>query len=344
MQSSSEPKVELSLENTISSEGKLLQALPLQSAVSRAEILLLARKKNAAESKLDELRKSAPAQSPVNPPTEIANNMSSAIASDRTVGSVDPRIINNRNEEECRVLSNKLLRISRMLASRKAVFEALGNSEEEYRKALDDAAGGALSLLDQAGRIQVLSEAASSSSADSAGQKLKKGRPLRMLEPTIRLLPPMSAAELASINMNPSNVDAPVGNARSASSDEPQLRPSLPEPEPEVSASSRDKTGDSVRTKPELKPQDTIKKPERNAKEGKDANKSKDANKGNKQNKNGKALNSENAKTSKNNKTTKSKKQESRSTTKSKNSKAAQASAMQAGGSTHRAKRRRLHH
>lgn len=242
--SSVEPKVELRIENALSPAGKLLEAPQLQSAACRAEIFLLARKKNAAELKLDELRKNASADTSANSNTAAESGGS----------------------DESRVLSMKLLRISRMLAVRKFIYNAMGNSEDDYRKTLDDAAGGALKVLEQASAcVQVISDPviASTAGENSSPKAGKKGRPLRMLEPPIRLLPPMSPTELASMNSS-NNSQAGSSQASnnssgtSGTSDEPQLRPSLPEPEPEVSATSRAKIGGnaSLVAEPKAKPKE----------------------------------------------------------------------------------------
>lgn len=246
---SAEPNLELSIENTLSPDGELLQAQALQSAACRAEILQLACKKNAAEAKLDQLRKnsgegsSSQSTSCQNKPSENAQKNAGLNSTDAAVGTAQTPE-NKVKEEEGRLISNKLFRISRMLASRKALFEALGNAEAEYRKALDDASGGAISAIEEAGRVQIISDASSASGAETLKLN-KKGRPLRMLEPPIRLLPPMSQAELAAMNSNPNSASENGGtsSAASSSSNEPQLRPGLPEPEPEVSADSRAQLG-----------------------------------------------------------------------------------------------------
>ena len=55
----------------------------------------------------------------------------------------------DRINAQLRTLSNRQRRINAMVVARRAVFQALGGTEEEYRKALDDAAGGGAIALDK---------------------------------------------------------------------------------------------------------------------------------------------------------------------------------------------------
>lgn len=226
------PKVELALEHEFPSSADLQKGSPqLLQAAARADIMRIARRKISAEFRLEELRKKQNG-------LEQSNNLDS-----------------ERSASESKALSLRLGRISRMLAARRAIFESFGATDTQYRQALDDAAGGAMLNLDLATKpIQIISDGgvslASGLTGNSASVSARKGRPLRLLEPVIRLLPPMDESQLAVFNaLNANNATAANASNKNAasqsdgnSSDQPQLRPGLPEPEPEVSESARGST------------------------------------------------------------------------------------------------------
>lgn len=55
----------------------------------------------------------------------------------------------DRINAQLRTLSNRQRRINAMVVARRAVFQALGGTEQEYRQALDDAAGGGAIALEK---------------------------------------------------------------------------------------------------------------------------------------------------------------------------------------------------
>lgn len=219
-----EPSIDITLEQAFTS-GRAAAALPPQllMAACRAEIIRLERRKIGAESRLAALRQQA---------------ASGAIASGKTEG--------DKQDAEAKMLSLRLQRLRKMLVSRKCIYESLGNTDAQYRQVLDDAAGGATISLDQSVKpITIMSDggvgySGRSEQVAAVVPALKKGRSHRMMEPVIRLLPPMSDAQ-ASTFKSQSNEPAPApgNNAANASSDQPELRQNFIEPEPGFSASSR---------------------------------------------------------------------------------------------------------
>jgi hypothetical protein len=218
-----QPKVDLSLVHELSSNPEGGQTPPqLLVAACRAEIMRLERRRIAVAYKLDEVRNKINTPPPGASPDDIEKTMSDGKA-----------------------LSLRLRSIDKMLSSRKAIFESLGATDAQYRQTIDDAAGGANFSLDLSTKpVQILSDIG----AGSVGSDLpknrtpKKGRLLRMLEPVIRLLPPMTDEERAAMQASrasTSSYPADVAVPTPTTPDGLQLRPSLPEPEPEVSDTSR---------------------------------------------------------------------------------------------------------
>ncbi len=218
-------KVELSLAQDYFTN-YLAQKIPPQllKEACRAEIIRIERRKIAAEYRLQAIRQSE---------------------SDELLQAKASRSDNERLETESKALSLRLLRLRKMLVARRLIFEALGNTDGQFRQVLDDASSGALLTLDRSVKpIQIISDGAvgyaASETAPAPGKK--KGRPLRMLEPVIRLLPPMNEHELSQLKARSgpgSGNSMPGSQTVSVESHSPQLRPSLPEPEPEVKGKDR---------------------------------------------------------------------------------------------------------
>jgi hypothetical protein len=211
-------------------------------AVCRAEIMLLERRRVSECLRLDELAK-------------------------------------EESSAEQKALSMRLVRVSRMLAARRAIYESLGGTDAQYRQALDEACGGALYSLEQSIKpIQIINDGSvGAAAADLSSESLsKKGRPLRLLEPAIRLLPPMNDEQAAIMALKRQSAAGvlPAAEDPAALTDEPTLRPGLPEPEPEVSAANRgqppqastESSGSAKQSKKE-KPEAALLPPAKKAKE-----------------------------------------------------------------------------
>lgn len=201
---SKEPQIEISLRSELDSSIDADKVNPqLKAALCRAQIFRLERRRIAAEYRLQEVREKLKTDSPEQ----------------------------ERLMSESQALSLRMRRISTMLLARRALFESYGGTDAQYRQALDDAAGGAMVALDLSVKpVQIIPGPGETVAITPA----KRGRPLRMLEPKIRLLPPMTEEELktaADLRNVPDN-NEPVTGADG-------LRPSLPEDAPPVSDESR---------------------------------------------------------------------------------------------------------
>ena len=272
-----DPKVDLSLQQEIAATGDITQVpAQLLSALCRAEIMRIERRRISANYRLDELkRQEVKAQSDEKASSadsgagetssantdkhstdgSIKNSDESQKGSKKLAREGEGKSVdsdkqskqlneNERNTAERKSLSNRLRRVSIMLAARKAIFESLGNTDAQFRQVLDDAAGGALFTLDQSVKpIQILSAGGVGGLANlpNRAPNSKHGRPLRMLEPPIHLLLPMTSSERAIMQSRDAGSNSDTGASVPApnTSDEPSLRPSMPEPEPEVSETSR---------------------------------------------------------------------------------------------------------
>lgn len=244
--SKKENPVSLSLEQAMGSlNGSGTIPPQLLSAICKAEIIRLERRKVATEYRLDALRK-----------------MSGPELSGQTIDA-------DKMETESKALSLRLQRIRKSLSARQAIFESLGYTDAQYRQVLDDATGGALLTLDQSVKpIVIVSDggvayASSDSDNKPAPKTKKKAISQRMMEPVIRLLPPMTKEEQAIFDAMQSKT--PTGNLGDSTTsgrsggdnvvtnaEGVQLRgQNFVEPEPGFSEESRaglGKPGDSVKS------------------------------------------------------------------------------------------------
>ena len=201
-----EPQLQINLRSELDYSADAEKIPPqLKVAACRAQIVRLERRRIAAEYRIQELRKKLSEDSPE-----------------------QERLMN-----ETHALSLRMQRLSTMLLARRAFYESLGGTDAQYRQALDDAAGGAGVSLDLAVKqVQIIPGPDERTVVNLIG---KKGRKLSSLEPRIKLLPPMTEAELKfAAAMREAQVD---GNAPLTGPD--GLRPSLPEAAPQVSDDSR---------------------------------------------------------------------------------------------------------
>lgn len=219
----------------------------LLTAVFKAETIRLERRKIATEYRLDALRKlSAP---------DLAN---------KTIDA-------DKIETESKALSLRLQRLRKSLSARQAILESLGYTDAQYRQVLDDATGGAQLTLDQSVKpIMIVSDggvgyATGEREGKPASKVKKKSISQSMMEPVIRLLPPMTKEEEAifdAMQNNPAKaMSVPAVQQTNSSadaenvvtnSDGVQLRgQNFVEPEPGFSQESRaglGKPGDSVQS------------------------------------------------------------------------------------------------
>lgn len=220
-----EPQIQLSLRSELDAAQDAEKIPPqLRVAAERAQVMRLERRRIAAEYRLNEIRKRM-AEDPVDQEKLVS---------------------------ESHALSLRMQHISKMLLARRALFEALGGTDAQYRQAIDDAAGGAMVSLDLSVKpVQVISSAESRTIVNTE----RRGRSLRLLEPPIRLLPPMTPEEekialernsAASQMTSPEPEDAPDG-----------LRPSLPEEGPHSSQEAR--TSSTGMVPPPVKPKSSAK-------------------------------------------------------------------------------------
>ena len=220
-----EPRIDIALEQFFAN-GRQPDPLPPQlvMAAARAEIIRLERRKIAAESRLESLRQQA----------------------DSATKSTD----SDKREFESKALSIRLMRLKKMLASRKCIFESFGNTDAQYRQVLDDAAGGATLSLDQSTKpIVIISDGGVGFSGSASISSISQPAPVkkrrishRMLEPVIRLLPPMTDEQLAASNAlskSSATITPSDSSNGSQSSDQPTLRQNFSEPEPGFSAAAR---------------------------------------------------------------------------------------------------------
>lgn len=216
-----EPQIHLSLRSEFDAAQDAEKIPPqLRVAAERAQIMRLERRRIAAEFRLQEIRKRI-AEEPAD---------------------------QDRLMTESHALSLRMQHLSRMLLARRALFESLGGTDGQYRQAVDDAAGGAMVTLDLSVKpVQVIS-GVETRTVVSTG---RLGRSHRLLEPPIRLLPPMTADEekialerrtSGSTNTESNNEDAPDG-----------LRPSMPEEGPHSSQEARSSSTGSVPAAPAQK-------------------------------------------------------------------------------------------
>lgn len=211
-----EPRIMLTLRSELDA-AKDADSIPpqMRHAAEKAEIIRLERRRIAAEYRLQDIRKK--------------------VAED---GADQERLL-----AEAHALTLRMQHLSRMQIARRAIFECLGGTDAQYRQALDDAAGGALISLDLSVKpIQVIN--GSESRASEGAQEKKGGRSLRLLEPPIKLLPPMTPEEekIALARQAASKDNEPEPESESG------LRPSLPEEAPASSAESRSTAGSQPAT------------------------------------------------------------------------------------------------
>jgi hypothetical protein len=220
-----EPQIQLSLRSELDAAEDAEKIPPqLRVAAERAQIMRLERRRIAAEYRLQEIRKRM---------------------------SEDPGD-QERLISESHALSLRMQHLSKMLLARLALFEALGGTDAQYRQAIDDAAGGAMVSLDLSVKpVQVIS----ATEARTVVRTERRGRSLRLLEPPIRLLPPMTEEEqkialerkaAAAEKSEPDTDDVQDG-----------LRPSLPEEGPHTSQEARTTSTGTLppeKPKPNTKP------------------------------------------------------------------------------------------
>ena len=212
-----EPQIQLSLRSELDAAQDAEKIPPqLRIAAERAQIMRLERRRIAAEFRLQEIRKRI-AEAPID---------------------------NERLVAESHALSLRMNHVSKMLMARRALFEALGGTDAQYRQAIDDATGGAMLSLDLSVKpVQVISEATPRVTVTTE----RKGRSHRLIEPPIRLLPPMTEAEqqiALSRNAAPQNQDPTGDNSQDG------LRPSLPEEAPHSSQEARSASTGTVHAVP----------------------------------------------------------------------------------------------
>lgn len=209
-----EPQIHLSLRSEFDAAQDAEKIPPqLRVAAERAQIMRLERRRIAAEFRLQEIRKRI-AEEPAD---------------------------QDRLMTESHALSLRMQHLSRMLLARRALFEALGGTDGQYRQAVDDAAGGAMVTLDLSVKpVQVISGVETRTVASTE----RRGRSHRLLEPPIRLLPPMTAEEekiaLERRTSTTSQDESSDGDAQDG------LRPSLPEEGPHSSQEARNSSTGTV--------------------------------------------------------------------------------------------------
>jgi hypothetical protein len=107
--------------------------------LNRAELIRLKRRLIALELNLAEQQAQASA-------AQVAGSQPPSASDAET--QAKPPVDNDRQNAKLRMLSLRQKRTLTMLNARRALFEALGGTDGEYRQAMDDAAGGATLALD----------------------------------------------------------------------------------------------------------------------------------------------------------------------------------------------------